>query len=152
MGFDLQTTRFVLAAKESGIDFSRSITLGRQNLQLDRETYARESKRFGLETSQASLTRVFGDLPFVDGMLRELGAEAPSALDASSYEEADVIADLNLKIPNELFGRFSLGIDGGTLEHVFDFPQAVRNVASLLQVGGHFLSINGAKYFVGHGF
>lgn len=59
---------------------------------------------------------------------------------------------MNNAIPDDLAGRYSLLIDGGTLEHVFDVPQAARNGAKMLKVGAHFLPINGANNFTGHGF
>jgi hypothetical protein len=43
-------------------------------------------------------------------------------------------------------------IDGGTLEHVFDFRQAAINVSKLLKVGGHVISVTPCNNFMGHGF
>ena len=43
-------------------------------------------------------------------------------------------------------------IDGGTLEHVFNFPMAIKNCMQMLDVGGHFFSHTMANNFMGHGF
>ena len=48
--------------------------------------------------------------------------------------------------------RFSAVIDGGTLEHIFNFPTAIRNCMEMLEVGGHFFSHTMANNFMGHGF
>lgn len=148
MGFDLQTTRFILEAKRTGVDFSDALTLGRQNLHIDYKTYSREAARFGQPASEAA----FSDYPFAEGLLRTLGAANPSSLDAAAFEGATYIADLNKPLPDALVGRFSVVIDGGTLEHVFDFRQAAINIGKLLKVGGHVVSSTCANNFLGHGF
>jgi hypothetical protein len=148
MGFDLQTTRFLLDAKRSGADFSDTITLGRQNLHIDRDTYRAEASRFGV----SPVGDAFADFPFVEGLLRGLGAKSPCSLDASDYEGATHVADLNEPIPGALVGRFSVVIDGGTLEHVFDFRQAAINISKLLRTGGHVISVTACNNFMGHGF
>ncbi len=73
-------------------------------------------------------------------------------LDYSAHESADLIADLNLPIPDHLKNRFDLIIDGGTLEHVFDVKQAFINVASMLKVGGRIIHMSPANNYVNHGF
>src|SRR5262249_26462815 len=70
----------------------------------------------------------------------------------SSFEGASVIHDINLPIPDELKGRFSVVIDGGTLEHVFNFPQALKNAMEMVAVHGHFLAVTPSNNWMGHGF
>jgi SAM-dependent methyltransferase len=152
MGFDLQMTRFVFEARNTGADFTEACTLGRQNLDIQQDVYRAEAKRFGLDASAKAAERIWSTYPYVDALMGELGARTPLSVDVSDYEGATFIADMNKPIPDDLAGRFSLLIDGGTLEHVFDFPQAVRNVGKMLKVGGHFLSVNGSNNFTGHGF
>jgi SAM-dependent methyltransferase len=152
LGFDLQCTRFVLAAKRAGVDFSDALTLGRQNIHLPERVYRAEARRFGLPNDDAAITRAYSGFPYVDGILTELGAKAPLSMDASNYEGATYIADLNYAPPKEFDNRFTAIIDAGTIEHIFNFPQVVINVARMLKVGGHLISINGANNFTGHGF
>ena len=59
---------------------------------------------------------------------------------------------MNLPIPDELKSRFSVVIDGGTLEHVFNFPQALKNSMEMVAVGGHFLAVTPCNNYMGHGF
>ena len=74
---------------------------------------------------------------FSEGFLKALGAEQIHSLDASDFEGADIICDLNKPIPEEYRNKFSCIIDGGTTEHVFSFDQAMENVIDLLEVGGY---------------
>jgi hypothetical protein len=45
-----------------------------------------------------------------------------------------------------------LVFDGGTLEHIFDYPAALKHCLELLRVGGHFITITPANGQMGHGF
>jgi hypothetical protein len=59
---------------------------------------------------------------------------------------------LNLPIPEALKNRYTVVFDGGTLEHVFDFPTAMRNAMEMVEIGGHFLGITPTNNYMGHGF
>ena len=71
--------------------------------------------------------------------------KAFQTFDASDYESATYIQDLNLPVKSELHLKFSTLIDLGTLEHVFNFPQAIKNCMELVEVGGDFISVTPAK-------
>jgi len=152
MGFDLQTLRFVLDAKRRGVDFSSTAMLGRQTLAVPADDLRAEIERYGLEPLRSAVTDIYAGFPYSDALLRALGAVELDAIDVSEYEGASVVLDMNRPAPESLHGRFTAVIDGGTLEHIFDVPQAFRNVAALLRVGGHFVSVNGTNNFMGHGF
>jgi SAM-dependent methyltransferase len=152
MGFDLQTLRFVLDAKRHRVDFSSTATLGRQTLALPIDDLRTELERYGLRELHGSVGSIYATFPYCDGLLRALGAVELDAIDVSAYEHASIVVDMNRPLPESLHSRFTAVIDGGTLEHIFDVPQAFRNVAALLRVGGHFVSVNGTNNFMGHGF
>ena len=40
----------------------------------------------------------------------------------------------------------------GTLEHIFNFPQSIKNCMEMVRVGGHFVGITVANNLMGHGF
>lgn len=148
MGFDLQIVRFLFDGKRTGVDFTDTVMLGRQNLYIDEPTYQREVARFGLP----AYPDAFSAMPFAEGLLEGLGSKNPHSIDASHYEGATHIADMNLPLPDDLAGKYSLVVDGGTLEHVFNFPQASKNIGRLLKVGGHIVSVTPCNNFLGHGF
>jgi len=152
MGLDLHTLRFVMDAWENGADFSEVATLGRQHINVSRETYVKEAARYGVPTDSASVEDAFSEYPFCDGIMRQLGARTPYSIDGSEFEGATHVADMNEALPTEMSGRFTTMIDGGALEHIFDVKQTFRNVGAMLVTGGHFLSINVANNFMGHGF
>ena len=55
-------------------------------------------------------------------------------------------------MPPALRERFSVVIDGGLLEHVFDFPTAIRNCMRMVRQGGHLILNLPVNNFPGHGF
>ena len=73
-------------------------------------------------------------------------------MDASDYEGCSIVHDLNNPLPEHLVGRYSLVLDSGTLEHVFDFPTALRNSLAAVRTGGHFVTIAPGNNQFGHGF
>jgi SAM-dependent methyltransferase len=89
---------------------------------------------------------------FAEPLLRLLGAEHIASLDASPYEGSSVVHDMNVEIPDTLKSSFSAVIDAGTLEHIFDFPRAIKNCLEMVQQDGHLLLITPANNFMGHGF
>ncbi|HVJ67457.1 MAG TPA: class I SAM-dependent methyltransferase [Caulifigura sp.] len=89
---------------------------------------------------------------FAEGFFQLLGAGSVDALDASPFEGTNITHDLNIPIPAEHHGRFSVVYDGGSLEHVFQFPTALRSCLQMVKPGGHFLQHSEANNFCGHGF
>ena len=73
-------------------------------------------------------------------------------MDASDYEHATVVADLNQPIPQSLHGHFNLVYDGGTIEHIFNVRQSFENLMSLPKVGGSLVIQTMANNWFGHGF
>jgi len=73
-------------------------------------------------------------------------------MDNSTYEGATVLHDLNLPITEDMKNKYSVIVDGGTIEHVFNFPAAVKNCMQMLRVGGHFIGFTPANNLCGHGF
>jgi SAM-dependent methyltransferase len=89
--------------------------------------------------------------PFCEEMLKaRYKFNNIDSMDYSDYEEATIIQDLNKQIPDNL-KKYDFIFDGGSIEHVFNVPQALENMIELLEVGGIFCSINGNNNFSGHG-
>ena len=109
-------------------------------------------QEMGVDLGDRALDNMDGSAPFADALLTAFGAKDPVSVDASSYENATIVHDMNVDLPDELIGKFSLLIDCGTLEHVFNFPVAIRNSMKMLSVGGHVAFVTTANNFMGHGF
>ncbi len=153
MGIDVNGSRFLLYAKQSGVEYSRTMMIGRQGLHLTPERLTANLAEFGhavdLEEAKRILTAEGG---FAESFFRLLGAAEVSSLDVSGFESASYLHDLNLPITPDLKGLFTVVLDGGSLEHVFNFPVAIKNCMELVAVGGHYLSITPTSNFSGHGF
>lgn len=159
MGFDYNTTRFVLFSKKLGVDIRRPVTLGRQSLFLHPKELNHILKAFGVAMTAEEESHIYegsdlaeGVSPPADRFLEYLGAESVDSIDASGYEGATILHDMNLPIPEPYHGRYSAIIDGGTLEHIFNLPVAIENCMKLLRPGGHMIGISPCNNFLGHGF
>lgn len=153
MGFDINGTRFLFMARASGVDFSRTAMIGRQKMHLLPQDMHALLENYGYQPSEGLAQRILEeDNRFAEPFLRMLGATHIDSIDASSYEEATCIHDMNLPVPDNLKGKYTVVIDGGTLEHVFNFPVAIRNCMEMIAVGGFYLAATPANNFMGHGF
>jgi hypothetical protein len=85
-------------------------------------------------------------------LLKALGAEEVSALDVDAYEGADLLWNLNDPVSPCLNERFDFILDGGTLEHVFDLPQALDSIGRMTKIGGAIVLMTPASNSVDHGF
>ena len=72
--------------------------------------------------------------------------------DVDKYDTDDAIYefDLNFPVPAQLHEKFSLIIDGGTAEHIFDIRQVMENILVMLRPGGCIVHIS--SYNMDHGF
>jgi len=153
MGIDLNGAQLLIREHRSGLTFGQMATLGRQGLHANRPALISVLLRAGYELSQA-LSRKLLDptTEYCEEFFKLLGAKEIVAIDASDYEGAQIVHDMNRQIPNSLDSSFDLVLDSGTLEHIFDFPTALRNAAQMVRLHGRFISITMANNFCGHGF
>jgi len=106
-----------------------------------------------LESNEQSLFKdyKFGD--FCDIYISKLFPNNKiSFLDFSNYEGADILHDLNFPILSKITNRFSLIIEGGTLEHIFNFPVAIKNLMQMLVLDGFLILNVPSNNQSGHGF
>jgi SAM-dependent methyltransferase len=151
MGFDTSAIKFLLSGKEQGVNFKKTLTLGRHSYQLDDYALGQCLKQFGIDPAQVAKLKAESPV-YVEPFLKLLGAKTTDSMDASSYEDATHIHDLNAPLPAHLKQQYDVVIDAGTLEHVFNFPQAIQNAMQMVKTGGTFISITIANNFFGHGF
>ncbi|HTA94942.1 MAG TPA: hypothetical protein VK769_02340, partial [Verrucomicrobiae bacterium] len=113
-------------------------------------------KDFGIHGTPDQIARCFSHAPmtslFADNFFNLLGAKETVSVDRSDFEGATLLHDLNEQFPENLRGQFDMVFDGGTLEHIFDYPAALRHCLELLHIGGHFVTITPASGHMGHGF
>lgn len=153
MGVDRHVLRFLLEARRKGVSFAQTMMIGRQSLDLPPAELQAMLRANGLSLTEAEVAEIYQQRGrFIEPLLHLLGAGRIESVDASSYEQATVVHDLNLPIPERLKGAFSCVLDGGSLEHVFNFPQAIKNCMEMVAEGGHFLGVAPANNWMGHGF
>jgi hypothetical protein len=121
------------------------LTLGHQGAYLDLADYCRVLERIG----RPKATSVPA---FADDVLLAMGATQVEAMDFSAYEGAHILHDLNQPVPVEWHQRYDTVFDGGTLEHVFNFPTAIRSCMQMIKPGGRFISVTVPNNQCGHGF
>ena len=140
MGIDVHALNFLryVSRKEP---LGRVATIGRQLLMI----------------SPGQLAELMGWLMVTDfGMFseellkRHFGATTVDSYDYSDYEGATFTADLNR--PLRVTQEYDTVIDCGSLEHIYNVPQALANISSLCSKGGKILHVSPGNNFCGHGF
>lgn len=145
MGLDHNAVRFLAEAWSGGACFRRVVTIGRQGLGENQGLTDDALRRCGAEPQAR------GD-GYAEPMFRALGAVKIDSIDVSDFEGASVVHDLNNVVESDMWGEYDAVVDGGTLEHVFNFPEALRSMMRMTRLGGHIFIHAPANNQCGHGF
>jgi hypothetical protein len=151
MGILVEGVEVLLASRRRGVVFTRTAMLGRQNVFVGRSEMARLLARLGLQNESALFNCISRSGDYAEPLFRALGAEVVESFDASSYEGATIIHDMNLPVPGHLCDAFDVVYDGGTTEHIFNFPTALANLMRMARIGGHVMMTLPANNMMGHG-
>jgi hypothetical protein len=153
MGLDTNGIRFLLSSKRKGVSFENTLMVGRQILNLDFNELQENLKGFGLDHDE-KLVKGFltGSGGYSELFLGFLGARQVDSLDYSAYEGANILHDMNLPVPEERKAKYSLVLESGSLEHIYNFPVAISNCMEMVEEGGHLLVITPVNNIMGHGF
>ena len=153
MGISVHGARFLLYARAAGVDFSDMAMIGRQGLYVTpadmRQVFAARGEALD-DTEIAEICDGSGG--YAETFFTRLGARRAESFDYSDFEAATVIHDMNEPIPARHHAQYSTVLDSGSLEHIFNFPCAIKNCMEMVKLGGHFISITPANNFFGHGF
>jgi len=129
--------------------------VGRQQLLIDEERFCHIMNKVNVKYDReeyASLVK--GETIHYDSyrFFKMLGLKEVHALDVMPSDGADIIFDLNKELPEDLYEKFDYIIDSGTMEHVFDTANAIKNLSKMLKPGGIIIHILAAAGYVDHGF
>lgn len=149
MGLDINCVRLLLYARQLGANYSRVVTVGRQELFAPYTQVCDELDKFKIPYPAAFREN---RSRYCEELLSLLGAQDVQSIDNSGYESATIIHDMNRNLPDRYKGRFTTVFDAGTLEHIFNYPTAIRNCMDLLGEGGFFIGASPTNNFMGHGF
>ena len=120
MGLIASRINVLLEAKNNGVKFSETLTLGRQQIHLAKGEYKSLFKKHNIKYNKESLDE-FLSQEYADLFItKTLDINELSIMDISDYEGAQVIHDLNFTIPEHLEKKYDVVIDGGSLEHIFN--------------------------------
>ena len=152
MGLTATDLDLLLELRRRNLPISRIATIGSLSLYLHPQQMAH--LRQIIPENRSLEEYRWGDT--ANPILCELtGASEVVSIDMSDYQGSSIVHDMNISLAEkrpDLAEQFDLVIDGGTLEHVFNFPVAVANLMFLVRKGGHVLSANPANNLCGHGF
>lgn len=151
MGITYEMATLLLQAKRAGLDLSAPLCLGRMRMSVRPYELDTLLDRLLPDVEHRARADALASI-WAEPFLRMLGAETVQTLDASAYEGADIVHSLNDPVPRDLWGRFSVVIDGGTLEHVFNTATALDAVMRVLRPGGIFVTCGPCNNQVGAGF
>jgi SAM-dependent methyltransferase len=157
MGFICGNIRILLAERRKGVSFRKTILIGRQQIFLrpcEIKSLAREFPEF--KEQILSYSPSFGE--FSERWLKTcLGSEIVDSVDASDFEGATIVHDMNIdiehsKVYKQVLGAYDAVIDAGSLEHVFNVPIALKNCMKLVKPGGFLCLASVTNNYCGHGF
>lgn len=141
MGIDVQTLRFLKYVFETRGAFGRVLTVGRQGVHCSPHIQHLVLGRPGVAPGS-----------FCEPLLiSNFGATCVDSIDASDYEGATVVHDLNEPFVHDM-GTYDTVFDGGCLEHIFDVAAALRNLTKVCREGGQLIHVLPANNQCGHGF
>ncbi len=127
--------------------------IGRQQLHFGQREMRQLWMSCGRDVSNTGSADICNDAAgYSENFFRFLGAETAHSFDYSDYENPTYTHDMNEPIPEGFKDVYTAVLDGGSLEHIFNFPTAIKNCMEMVKVGGHYLAITPANNFFGHGF
>lgn len=151
MGISATNARLLLDCRRNGMALDRTLMLGRQNVYMSAPESDALIRSMGMTTTEGLLGAVKRSGEFAEGFFTALGAKVVDSMDASGFEGATRVHDLNSPVPEAWWESYDVVYDGGTLEHVFDFPRAIGNAMRMARVGGHLILHTPANNMLGHG-
>lgn len=153
MGLNINGLKFILNAKTRGVSFKQVLMIGRQSLTIKPDEIRKLSQLFIDRNLKRDLLQLrLGSDVYAEELFYMLGAENVESMDRTNYEGATIIHDLNLSIPEQLKEKYDIVLDGGSLEHIFNVPVALKQCMEMLKVGGHYIGFIPCNNYTGHGF
>ena len=150
MGLDVNAALLLMDARAKGASFKRVLMLGRLSLNVYAARMAALLAERGLPAD--AFLKAASEGGFAEPFFQALGAEVVDTMDASDFEGAKVVHDLNQPLPDKWKATYDVVMDGGTLEHVFHFPTALKNAMELVKEGGRLVLHTPVNNLCGHGF
>jgi len=126
--------------------------LGRQTILVSTDKIRKVAKDFGFDSKATN-----EELPWTGNaddvyLFETLGYDKVESIDADGFENATYVMDFNMEVPEEFHNRFDAIYDGGTIEHIYNMPQVMKNIHKMLKPGGLVMHLSPSNNHVDHGF
>jgi len=149
MGLDINAVRFLIGARERGASFAKVLMIGRQDLNVYPRKMVQVLNQHGLAADaflvEDARTR------YADPFFAALGAREVHSLDASPFEGAGVVHDLNLPSPGNFRNLMTWFMTGHAGARV-SFPARLQNCMEMVRPNGRLFIHTGTNNWCGHGF
>jgi hypothetical protein len=143
MGISYHPLNFLKYSKIKNGQFNKTLFIGRQTLRTTEEDIRKI-------VEDVKYTK---DEQFCEKLIHKyFGANLVESLDNSDFQGAKYVHDMNKKIPISLENKYDTVIDSGTLEHIYNVPQALMNCSLMCRDGGQIIHILPTNNYCGHGF
>ena len=156
MGIDKHGLLLIEYAAKKGANFGAVCTIGRQQIQVRKSDYKRLLNITGNINRLEKLNKMDSEIymEFYENLFKVLfRSTTTDSIDSNTFEGASIIHDLNLPLPPHISkSKYTLVIDFGCLEHVFNIAVAFGNVINLCGKGGTILHVLPSNQMAGHGF
>lgn len=153
MGLDTNGIKFLMACQKQGVSFENTCMIGRQILNTEKVELKENLNGFGFSSDGSTLNSLFEETNgYAEPLLKLLGAKNIDSLDYSAYEGANLLHDMNWPVPSEWQNKYSLVLESGSLEHIFNFPISIKNCMDMVKLNGHLVIITPVNNIMGHGF
>ncbi|MGI0073861.1 MAG: methyltransferase domain-containing protein [Nitrosotalea sp.] len=147
MGFEIHTLNFLRYALKKSGGFGKTATIGRQAITILRKKDIKKILNLPQEVDYGI---------YCENLLQDnFGSVNVDSYDYSDYEDATYTHDMNKPLPSNLVNaehQYDTIIDFGSLEHIFNLPQAFENLSTMCRDGGVILHALPANNWCGHGF
>lgn len=151
MGLNVATIKYLqLIEKKFEVKYKDFLMLGRQRLIISDNELQKVCDYAGYEGNIDMIKRKDG---FAENLFKYLlDAEKIDSLDYSDYENATILSDLNEPISSLYEELYDVVLDGGTLEHIFNYPIALKNAMRMCKINGFLVLMTPTSGCNGHGF
>ena len=146
MGIEIHTLNFLRYSLKRSGRFGKTATIGRQQILL-RKIDIKKILNLPQEVDYGI---------YCEKLLQDnFESVKIDSYDYSDYEDATYTHDMNKHLPSNLVNtehQYDTIIDFGSLEHIFNLPQAFENLSTMCSNGGVILHALPANNWCGHGF
>jgi hypothetical protein len=149
MGILFNNANFLVNAKRNNVQFGKILTIGHLSLFLSQKQLQMLAERYKPDAMGA----IQPGKQYADKFFELfLDSKIVMSLDYSDYEDCNIVHDMNYSIDSRHYEEFDAVIDGGSLEHIFNFPVAIANCMNMVRKDGSLFLFTMTNNHAGHGF